>query len=105
MFYTGLELAQKRPRDPLDPICWHVLRVAATFGTVFVRRCPHHPCSKFFIPPTNRKLFCSDSCRALHHAFELSGLRTPEELIEAREKKNKYMREQKKHPVVIRRQK
>jgi len=37
--FTGLELDQKKPRDPLDPICWYMLYLLAGYGNVFVRRC------------------------------------------------------------------
>jgi hypothetical protein len=68
--FTGLELDQKKPRDPLDPICWYMLYLLAGYGNVFVRRCRYRKCEKFFCPRTPRKLFCSDSCRALQHAWE-----------------------------------
>jgi hypothetical protein len=102
MFYTGLELGQKRLRDPLDPLCWHILGLAATFGTVFVHRCEYYRCGKFFVPPTKRKHFCTDSCRALSHAFDYGGLHTEAELKEARLKKNRYMRT---HNKLLRRRK
>ena len=68
--YEGLELDQKKALDPLDPICWYMLTLLAGYGNVFVRRCRYWKCEKFFCPRTPRRLFCSDSCRALQHAFE-----------------------------------
>jgi hypothetical protein len=68
--YEGLELDQKKALDPLDPICWYMLTLLAGYGNVFVRRCQYRKCEKFFCPRTPRRLFCSDSCRALQHAFE-----------------------------------
>jgi hypothetical protein len=68
--YEGLEFDQKRPRDPLDPICWYMLTLLAGYGTLFVRRCSYWKCRKFFCPRTQRKLYCSDSCRALQYALE-----------------------------------
>jgi len=100
MFYTGLEMGQKRIREPLDPLCWHILCLAATFGTVFVRRCQYYRCEKFFVPLTKRKEFCTNSCRALSNAFYREGLLTEAELEKARLKKNKYLR---KHNKLVRR--
>lgn len=68
--YEGLELDQKNARDPLDPICWYMLTLLMSWGSVFARRCRFSKCKKFFFPLTPRKLFCSDSCRAQHHAYE-----------------------------------
>ena len=69
--FSGLELHQKKARDPLDPICWYIITLLATYGTVFVRRCRYHKCGKFFWRPTERRLFCSDSCRAFQHVVNV----------------------------------
>ena len=68
--FESLEFDQKKARDPLDPICWHILTLLAGYGSLFVRRCRYWKCQKFFVPRTPRKKYCSDSCRALRHAFE-----------------------------------
>jgi hypothetical protein len=70
--FEGLELDQKEPKDPLDPICWYTLTLLAGYGTVFVCRCGYWRCEKFFFPLTQRRLYCSDSCRALQHVVKVS---------------------------------
>ena len=67
--YQGLEIEQKEAVDPLDPICWYMLSLLTTYGTVFVRRCGYLNCGKFYWPRTRRKLFCNDVCRAQQHAL------------------------------------
>ena len=101
---SGLRLTQQKPWDPLDPICWHVLFLLVSWGTIFVRRCPYWKCGKFFYPPTKRRLYCSDSCRALRHAGH--GLLEDDEEEEARRKKNReYMRKYRGIPSVKRKAK
>lgn len=80
--FRGIELDQRKPQDPLDPICWYMLSMLMWDGTVGVRRCKYVKCPKFFRPQTARKLFCSDNCRAKDYM----GKKSPEE-------KRKYMRE------------
>src|SRR5579862_479271 len=53
--FTGLQLVQKKPRDPLDPIVWDVIAHLSVYGTVAVRRCRYFGCGKFFRPKTQRK--------------------------------------------------
>jgi hypothetical protein len=65
--FSGLELHQKKARDPLDPICWYLITLLSTYGSVFVRRCGYRKCRKFFWQRTARKRFCKDSCRAFEH--------------------------------------
>jgi hypothetical protein len=94
--FEGLELQQKKPRDPLDPICWHMLSLLGHHGTVFIRSCGYWKCGKFFWPLTPRRLFCSDSCRALNHVAE----REPKKF---RKRRSKYMRKYRSLPPVKRR--
>jgi hypothetical protein len=79
--YLGLELDQLKPKDPLDPICWHLLKLLMWNGTVNVKRCAYQKCGRFFRPRTARKLFCRDLCRAKDYMEN----KTPKE-------KNQYMR-------------
>ena len=66
-YFLGLQLSQKKPRDPLDPILWDVIAHLSVYGRIFVRRCEYWGCRTFFSPMTKRKRFCRDSCRALNH--------------------------------------
>jgi len=99
---SGLGLSPETRRDPLDPICWHLLAVLVNVGRPLVRRCRYWRCRKFFQPPTNRRLFCSDSCRAMEHVnvdFD-----DDEERREKLLKKNsQYMRNYRAIPSVKRR--
>jgi hypothetical protein len=101
---SGLRLTQQKPLDPLDPICWHLLSTLVTWGGIYVRRCRYSLCGKFFHPPTQRKVFCSDSCRALHHTYEIAILDDEEDEDDAEahrlEKNKDYMRKYRAHPVV-----
>jgi len=65
--FQGLELHQKKAQDPLDAICWYLITLLSTYGSVFVRRCGYRKCRKFFWQRTVRKHFCTDSCRALEN--------------------------------------
>lgn len=102
--FQGLELDQKKARDPLDPICWYMLTLLAGYGTVFVRRCGYRNCGKFIWPRTARKLFCSDSCRALSHAARkmmdlmLDEVQGGEQLKKFRRSRAEYMREHRANP-------
>ena len=88
-YLSGIQLGQKKPRDPLDPIVWDVIAHLSVWGTVFVRRCDYSGCGRFFRPLTKRKLFCSDSCRALAHVPD--EFLEPEEAAAFREERRKYM--------------
>jgi hypothetical protein len=106
--FEGLQLWQERPRDPLDPICWHMLSLLAHYGTVFIRGCRRWKCRNFFWPQTPRKLFCSDSCRAIYHVeeMELNGLLEGEaksEIEKFREHRREYMKKYRALPQVKRR--
>lgn len=87
-YFSGIQLGQKKPRDPMDPIVWDVIAHLSIFGTVFVRRCGHAGCGKFLRPLTKRKRFCSDSCRALAHVPD----EDTEEGEVFREERRKYMK-------------
>ena len=63
-YFSGLELVQKGARDPLDPICWHLVSLLMVDGTVGVRKCKYAGCLKFFQPRTARRLYHKDACRA-----------------------------------------
>jgi hypothetical protein len=63
-WFSGIEMDQRKSRDPLDLICWYLLSRLMVNGTVGVLRCKYEKCGKFFEPLTVRKLFCSDACRA-----------------------------------------
>jgi hypothetical protein len=90
-FFSGIQLGQKKPRDPLDPLVWDVIAHLSVWGTVFVRRCDYSGCGRFFRPLTKRKRFCSDSCRALAHIPDPD--LQPEEAEAFRERRKKYMRD------------
>jgi hypothetical protein len=62
----GLGLAQRRERDPLDLLCWDLIGLAQR-NLLKVRRCGYPGCRIFFEPPTPRKFYCSDNCRAKAH--------------------------------------
>jgi hypothetical protein len=66
--FWGVDLGPGKPKDPLDPICWHLLHLLMRDGTLDIRRCKYWGCEKFFRPPTKRKVYCSDLCRAKDHA-------------------------------------
>ena len=66
-FFSGIALEQRKPRDPLDLLCWHLLALLMWNGTVGVCRCANKKCPKFFQPRTSRKIFCSNLCRAKAH--------------------------------------
>lgn len=61
-----VDVFKARPRDPLDPLCWHLLSLGHK-GLSDVRRCRYEKCSKFFTAKTERKAYCSDLCRARDH--------------------------------------
>jgi hypothetical protein len=86
-WFSGIEIDQKKPRDPLDSICWYLVSRLMVTGTVGVLRCKYARCGKFFEPRTVRKRFCSNACRA--NAF--MSKKSPEE-------KRKYMRKWRAHP-------
>jgi len=96
--FSGIQLGQERPRDPLDPIVWNVIAHLSVWGTVFVRRCRYWSCEKFFRPLTKRKRFCSDSCRALAHVPDED--LHPEKVAAFRNKKKMWMREYRQRPEV-----
>jgi hypothetical protein len=93
-YFSGIQLGQKQIRDPLDPIVWDVIAHLSVWGTVFVRRCKYWLCGRFFQPPTKRKLFCSDSCRAQAHVPD----EDTEEGEAFREERRKYMQ---KHRQIL----
>jgi hypothetical protein len=62
----GLGLAQRGWKDPLDPLCWHLIGLAQR-SLLRVRRCRYFICGKFFEPLTSRRTYCSDNCRAKNH--------------------------------------
>jgi len=70
-FFSGLDLGPSQPKDPLDMICWHLLCVLMRDGKVDIRECKR--CRKLFTPQTERRIYCSDLCRAKAHS------KTPEE--------------------------
>jgi hypothetical protein len=104
--FSGLQLMQMAPRDPLDPICWYVIYVLFAQGTIFARRCRYVGCKKFFQPATKRKQFCCDSCRALDFALlkEVGRVWDEEKEEEFRNHRKKYMREYRANIVVKKRQ-
>jgi hypothetical protein len=79
--FLGLELEQREPRDPLDPLCWYMLSLLMWDGSVNVSRCNYPECGKFIYRPTARREFCDSNCRAKNAADK----KTPEQ-------KRKYMR-------------
>jgi len=91
--FSGLELEQRQPCDPLDPICWYMLSLLMWDGTVSVCRCGYSKCQKFIYRPTSRREFCDDNCRAKNAADK----KTPEQ-------KRKYMREYRSLPGVKKRE-
>lgn len=64
--FFGINLGPRKPRDPIDMICWHLLYLLMRDGRLNVRKCRH--CETFFRPRTRRKQYCSDLCRAKAHA-------------------------------------
>jgi hypothetical protein len=91
--FNGIELEQRKPRDPLDPICWYMLSLLMWDGTVSVGRCKYPKCKKFIYRPTSRRQFCDNNCRAKNGADK----KTPEQ-------KRKYMREYRALPPVKKRE-
>jgi hypothetical protein len=63
-YFSGLVLRQRKPRDPLDPLCWYLLSSLMWEGTIQVRCCKYSKCGKFFRGQTARKVYCSNACRA-----------------------------------------
>lgn len=90
-FFYGLELVQKRARDPLDFICWYLLCLLMWEETLPVGKCRFNGCSKFFEASRNKR-FCSDLCRAKFHAAKLPP-----------EQKRDYMRKYRQNPFYKRR--
>lgn len=76
-FFSGLDLGPRKPRDPIDVICWHLLYLLMRDGDLNVRECGY--CETFFRPRTKRKHYCSDLCRAKAHG-------------KTREEQREYMR-------------
>ena len=99
-YFHGLQLDQKKPHDPLDPICWYLLSLLASSGSVGVRRCLYWKCGKFFSPRTSRKRFCSDSCRALNHVGEMDLEMDDKEKKKMRERRREYMQRYRGNPIV-----
>jgi hypothetical protein len=93
-WFSEIELAQRKPRDPLDQICWYLLSLLMWDGSVNLCRCYYPKCQKFIYRPTSRRRFCDDNCRAKNAADK----KTPEE-------KRLYMREYRSLPQVKRRRK
>jgi hypothetical protein len=91
--FLGLELEQREPRDPLDPICWYMLSLLMWDGSVNVSRCNYPKCRKFIYRPTARREFCGNNCRAKNGADK----KTPEQ-------KRKYMKEYRSLPGVKKRE-
>jgi hypothetical protein len=97
-YFSDMELSQKKPRDPLDPILWDVIAHLAVYGRVFVRRCEFWGCRRFFLPKTKRKRFCRDSCRVLDHIpFK------HKEVAAYRKRRREYMRKYRQTPQVKKR--
>jgi hypothetical protein len=97
-YFSDMQLSQKKPRDPLDPILWDVIAHLSVYGRVFVRRCEYWGCRRFFLPKTKRKRFCHDSCRALNHVpFKLK------EVDAFRKRRREYMRKYRQNPNVKKR--
>jgi hypothetical protein len=85
--FGGIKLSQRKPRDPLDPICWYLLSVLMWHGRTGVALCNYGRCTRFFRARRNdRGKFCSSACRAKFHQSQ----KTPEQ-------KRKYMREYRQH--------
>jgi hypothetical protein len=85
----GLLLSQE-PKDPLDTICWDILSELSRNGTLDLRRCRYRKCEKFFRPPTARKFFCNDSCRARKRSDRM--LMSERKLKEFRKAQREYMK-------------
>jgi len=85
----GLLLSQE-PKDPLDTICWDILSELSRNGTLDLRRCRYRKCEKFFRPPTVRKFFCNDSCRARKRSDRM--LMSEREMEEFRKTQRVYMK-------------
>jgi hypothetical protein len=62
----GVDLFQGAPRDPVDPIAWHVILLMQK-GLLRIRMCKFAKCGLFFEPKTPRKFYCSDLCRSKDH--------------------------------------
>src|ERR1700739_236289 len=90
---TGLVLSHK-PKDPVDTICWYLLSVLSRNGTIGLRRCRYRKCGKFFRPPTVRRVFCRDSCRAMQRSDR--ALMSKRELEQFREDQRDYMKKHRK---------
>jgi hypothetical protein len=88
--FSGLELDLRKPRDPLDPICWYLLSLLMWDGSVRLSRCKYSKCQKFIHRPTSRRRFCDDNCRAKNAADK----KTPEE-------KRQYMRKYRALPTSV----
>jgi hypothetical protein len=97
-YFSDMQLSQRKPRDPLDPILWDVIAHLSVYGRLFVRRCEYQGCRRFFSPKTSRKRFCRDSCRALDHVPV-----NVKDVAAFRKKKKKYMREYRQNPQVKKR--
>jgi hypothetical protein len=67
-FFAGLSLGQGKTRDPLDPVCWHLLHVLMRDGVLALRECKRKECENFFRTETARREYCSDLCRSKDHA-------------------------------------
>lgn len=67
LWFAGLQLEQRKPRDPLDPLCWYLLHLLMRDGTIHIRRCRYQPCGKCFVQRTLRKRYCCGLCRAKDH--------------------------------------
>jgi hypothetical protein len=92
--FNGLELGQKEPRDPVDPICWAMISMLMWDGSVNVCKCNYPKCQKFIYRPTSRREFCDNNCRAKNAADK----KTPEE-------KNRYMKDYRSRSQAKRRRK
>jgi hypothetical protein len=90
-WFSEIALAQRKPRDPLDRICWYLISLLMWDGSVNVCGCNYPKCQKFIYRPTSRRRFCDDNCRAKNAADK----KTPEE-------KNRYMRKYRSLPSVVR---
>lgn len=75
LFFSRLDLYQAKARDPLDPLCWHLLYLLMRDGTLDVRHCRSPGCGRFFKPKTKRKLYCSNLCRAKANAKSREAMR------------------------------
>jgi hypothetical protein len=100
-YFDGLQIAQSKCHDPLDPLCWYLLAGLNFFRNRRVRRCRNPKCGKFFFQPTQRKLCCSDSCRA-RYAVMVKRLR-PGGWDKFKRDRAEYMRNYNKLPQVKKR--